>query len=115
LLLLLRRLLLLLEILLAWDVLGNLRRLPLIAAAFVHSAASVVACHLLLRRLRLVMRVLLPELFLRRGDQAKVMLGVLMVGFGGDMVAHRSRIAGELQVFLGDVMGGAANLHIRAV
>jgi hypothetical protein len=107
-------LLLRLEILLARDRLGNLRRLAVVAAAFVRSA-GIVAGHLLLRRLRLVMRVLLPELFLRRGDEAEVMLGMLMVRFCGDVVAHRSRIAGKLQVFLGDVMGGTADLHVRAV
>src|SRR5688572_17068077 len=81
-------LLLLLEILLALHRLRNLRRLAVIAAAFVRRTAGIVAGHLLLRRLRLIMRVLLPELFLRRGDQAKVVLGVLMMRFSGDMIAH---------------------------
>ena len=43
------------------------------------------------------------------------MLGVLMVRFGGDVIADRGRVARELQIFLGDVMRGAADLNVRAV
>ena len=65
--------------------------------------------------LRLVVRVLLAELLLRRGDQAEVVLGVLMMRLGGDVVADRRRIARELQILLGDVMRGAADFHLRSV
>lgn len=90
----LRRLRLLLEILL-WlkillrlEALRNLRRLPIAFATFVSHAAGIVAAGLL-HRLRLVVRVLLAELLLRRGNQAEVVLGVLMVRLGGDVVTGR--------------------------
>ena len=109
--LLLRLLLRLLEILL---VRHPLRGLAGLLVAFVLPSAVVVA-GTLRSRLRLVVRVLLPELLLRRSDQTQVMLGVLMVRLGGDVIANRRRIARELQIFLGDVMGGAADFHLRPV
>ena len=48
-------------------------------------------------------RIVLPELLLRRGDHAIVMLGVLVVVFRRDRVAGRVGIACELEVFLRDV------------
>ena len=54
-------------------------------------------------RLRIVVRVLLAELLLRSGDQAKIMLGVLEVVFGRDRIAGALRVARELEVFLRDV------------
>ena len=61
------------------------------------------------------LRLALPELLLRGGDQAEIVLGVLIVVFGGDRIAGGLRVARELDVFLGDVDGGAADLHVRAV
>ena len=58
---------------------------------------------------------LLPELFLRRRDQPEVMLCVLIVVFGRDRITGALRIARELDVFLCDVGGRAANFHIGAV
>jgi hypothetical protein len=43
------------------------------------------------------------------------MLGMLEIVFGGDRVAGALGIAGELQIFLGDVVRGAADLHLRPV
>ena len=54
-------------------------------------------------------------MLLRRGDQAEIMLGVLIVVFGGDWVAGALRIAGQLEVFLGNVGGIAPDFHIRPV
>ena len=65
-------------------------------------------------RLALI-RLVLPELFLRGGDDAEVMLGVLIEILGGDRIARAQRIAGELNVFLGKMRGGAANLDLGAV
>jgi hypothetical protein len=42
-------------------------------------------------------------------------LGVLVIVLGRDRVAARLRVAGELGVFVGDVLGGAPNLHIRTI
>ena len=67
-----------------------------------------------LRRLLLI-GLVLPELFLRRRDQAEIMLGVLVVVFRRDRIAGRGRIAGQLDVFLGDVIGGAPDFHIGPV
>ena len=48
--------------------------------------------------------LVLAELFLRRCDQAEVMLGMLVVVFGSNRVARcGARIARELEIFLGDV------------
>ena len=67
------------------------------------------------RRRIVVIGILLPELFLRRGDQAEIMFGVLEVVLGRDRIAGALRIARQLHVFLGDMRGGAANFHVGAV
>src|SRR5262249_4309141 len=66
-------------------------------------------------RLLHVLRLVLAGLLLRGRDQAEVMLGVLVVVLGGHRVAGGARIAGELDVFLGDMGGGAADLDVRSV
>ena len=66
------------------------------------------------RALLLIGRVL-PELFLRRRDQTKIMLGVLIVVFRRDRIAGRLRVARQLNVFLGDMVGGAADFHVGTV
>jgi len=71
----------------------------------------VVADRLLAPRLLLV----LPELLLGGGDEAEVVLGVLVVVLGRDRVAGRASIARKLKIFLGDMGGGPADLDIRAV
>jgi hypothetical protein len=65
--------------------------------------------------LRLVIGILLPELFLGRGDQTEIVLGVLVMVLGGDVVTRRRGVARKLQVFLGDGVRGSANLHILTV
>ena len=70
---------------------------------------------LALLRLLIVIGVLLAELFLRSGDQAEIMLGVLVVIFGRHRIARALRVARELDVFLRDVRGGAADLHVGPV
>ena len=64
---------------------------------------------------RLEVRILLPELLLRGGDQAEIMLGVLEIVFGGNRIAGGLGIARKLEIFLRHVIGSSANLHIRAV
>ena len=66
-------------------------------------------------RLRIVIGVLLAELFLRGGDQAEIMLGVLIVILGRHRIAGALRVARELDVFLRDVRGGAADFHVGPV
>src|SRR5262249_35662469 len=62
-----------------------------------------------------IIRVGLAELFLRGGDQAEVMLSMLIVIFRPDRVTGRLRIACKLDVLVGDVRRGSTNLHVRAV
>jgi hypothetical protein len=94
-----------------------LLRLLLTRLAGIVAAILGIAVHILLgrRSLRLIVRILLAELLLRRRDQAQIMLGMLMVRFRSDVVADRGGIARELQVFLGDVVRGAADLNVRPV
>jgi hypothetical protein len=61
------------------------------------------------------LRLVLAELFLGRGDQAEIMLGMLIVILGGDRVAGRARVARQLHVFFRDVGCGAADLDVRPV
>jgi hypothetical protein len=111
--LLLLRLLLRLEVgLLAAEVL--LRLLPALAGVAA-VLGNALGARISWRGLRLVVRILLTELLLRRRDQAQIVLGVLVMGFGGDVVAARGRVACELKIFLGDVVRGAADLNVRAV
>src|SRR5690606_28256584 len=51
----------------------------------------------------------------RRHDDAVVMLGVLEIVFGHHPIAGALRIARQRGVFLGDLLRGAANLHVRPV
>ena len=56
-------------------------------------------------------RALLLRL-LGRGDEAKVMLGMLKIAFRRDRIARRLRIARQLEIFLTDMMRRAANFHV---
>ncbi len=79
---------------------------------------GVVAARLragVLLRLLIVIGVLLAELFLRGGDQAEIMFGVLVVILGGHRIAGTLRVARELDVFFSNVVGGAADLHVGPV
>jgi hypothetical protein len=58
---------------------------------------------LLMRLLLVVVRVLLTKLFLRCGDQAKVVLGVLIIILSGHRVARTLRVTRELDVFFRDM------------
>ena len=58
---------------------------------------------------------LLLDLLAIGHDDAAVVLGMLQIVLGEHRVAGRLRVAGERQIFLGDMRRGAADLHIRAV
>jgi len=75
----------------------------------------VVAVQAVLVRFALLERLILPELFLRRGDQAEVMFGVLIVILGRHRIAGGRRITRKLDVLFGDVIRGTADFHIRPV
>ena len=61
------------------------------------------------------LRLVLAELLLGGGDQAEIMLGMLIVVLGGDRIAGGARVARQLHVFFGDVGGGAADLDVGSV
>ena len=64
---------------------------------------------------RLEVRIVLAELLLRRRDQAEIMFGVLEIIFRRDRIAGRLGVTRKLEIFIRDVIGRAANLHVRAV
>jgi hypothetical protein len=119
--LLIVRRLVLLRLLLLARIVGLLLRRERLAAhgrlvivAVVKRVVGVIAA--LLRLLLLIERRLgLPKVFLRGGDQAEIMLGVLVVVFCRDRIAGALRIAGQLQVFLGNVRGIAPDLQVRSI
>jgi hypothetical protein len=70
---------------------------------------------LLMWLLLVVVRVLLTKLFLRRGDQAEVVLGVLIIILGGHRVARPLRVTRELDVFFRDMRSGTADFDVGTV
>jgi hypothetical protein len=113
------RLLVLLRLLLAL-IIGLLLRRERLAAhgrlviiAVVKRVVGVIAA--LLRLLLIERRLGLPKVFLRGGDQAEIMLGVLVVVFCRDRIAGALRIAGQLQVFLGNVRCITPDLQVRSI
>src|SRR5262249_40124799 len=60
-------------------------------------------------------RLVLAELLLHGRDHAEIVLGVLIVVFGGHRIAGRLGVARELHVLLRDMVRGAANFDVRAV
>jgi hypothetical protein len=118
--LLMVRLLVLLRLLLLARIVGLLlwrerlaadRRLVIVAV--VKRVIGVDAA--LLRLLLIERRLGLPQVFLRGGYQAEIMLGVLVVVFGRDRIAGALRVAGQLKVFLGNVRCIASDLQVRSV
>jgi hypothetical protein len=69
----------------------------------------------LLLRLLVVIGVLLAELFLRGGDQAKVMLGMLIVILSCDRIARALGVACELDVFFRNVGSCTADFDVGTV
>ncbi len=68
-----------------------------------------------LLRLLVVVRILLTELLLRRGDKTEIMFGMLVVIFRGHRVAGSLRVARKLDVFFRDMRSCAANFDVRPV
>jgi hypothetical protein len=78
--------------------------------AIVLAVVAAVADRLIAARL-----LVLPELLLSRRDQAEAMLGMLVIVLGRNGVAGGARVTRKLEIFLGNVRGGAANLDVRSV
>ena len=70
---------------------------------------------LLLLRLLVVIWILLSELFLRGGNQAKIVLGMLIVVLGRNRVARTLRVSRELDIFFRYMRSGAANFDVGTV
>ncbi len=88
---------------------GGLVVIAVVVAVIAEIAARVA------RLLLLVIGLALAKLFLRGGDQAEIMLGVLIIIFRGDRISGALRVAGELEIFFGNVRGRASDFYILAV
>src|SRR6516162_8876192 len=82
---------------------------------FVLAVVKTVGATHLTGLLLLVIGLALTELFLRGSDQAKIMLGVLIVIFRGDRISGALRVTGQLKIFLGNVRRRSPNLHVLPV
>jgi hypothetical protein len=65
--------------------------------------------------LLLVIGLTLAELLLRRGDDAEIVLGMLIVILRRDRIAGALRVTSELQILFGDVGRGSADFYVRPV
>lgn len=69
----------------------------------------------LLRLLLVVRRLTLPKLLLGRGDQPKIMLGVLVIVFRCNWIARALRVARQLEIFFPNVGCRSANFYVRSI
>jgi hypothetical protein len=101
----------------------SVRRIParlhglLVAAALlvtvIEGVVAHVASHIGFGTIEL--RILLTELFLRGGDQAVVVLRMLIVVLGRHRIAGGLRVARQLNILLGDVSRISADLYVGSV
>ncbi len=61
------------------------------------------------------LRLVLAELLLSSGNQAEIVLGMLVVILRGDGISRRAGITGKLDVFLGNMGGSPTDLDVRSV
>lgn len=66
-------------------------------------------------RLLLVIGLTLPELLLRRSDDAEIVLGVLIIIFRCNRVPGTLRVTGKLKILFGDMGRRTANFYVRPV
>ena len=98
----------------AWFILAH-ERLGFIVIAVKTLVGVLLAGRTLLLRLLVVIRVLLTELFLCGSDQAKIMLGMLIVVLSGDRITRTLCVARELDIFFRDMRSGAADFDVGTV
>ena len=98
----------------AWFILAH-ERLGFIVIAVKTLVGVLLAGRTLLLRLLVVIRVLLTELFLRGSDQAKIMLGMLIVVLSGNRITRTLCVARELDIFFRDMRSGAADFDVGTV
>jgi hypothetical protein len=90
-------------------------RLGVVIIAVKSLVGVLLAGGALLLRLLIVIRVLLTELLLRGSNQAKIVLGMLIVVLGRDRIARALCVACELDIFFRDVRSGAANFDVGTI
>jgi hypothetical protein len=66
-------------------------------------------------RLLLVIGLTLPELLLRRSDDAEIVLGVLIIIFRCNRIPGALRVTGKLKILFGDMRRRTANFYVRPV
>ena len=88
---------------------GGLIAVVAIVVTVIGKVAALLAAALL------IVGLALAKLLLRRGDHAEVMLGMLIIVLGGYRVPGTLRIAGKLEIFLGDVRCRSPDFHVRSV
>ena len=98
----------------AWFILAH-ERLGFIVISVKTLVGVLLAGRTLLLRLLVVIWVLLTELFLRGSDQAKIMLGMLIVVLSGDRITRTLCVARELDIFFRDMRSGAADFDVGTV
>jgi hypothetical protein len=59
--------------------------------------------------------VLQTELLLGGGNQPEIMFSVLEIALGLHMIASGLRVAAELEIFLRNILGGAANFDVGTI
>jgi hypothetical protein len=101
-------------------VLAHILIIVIVAFVAVVAAAGLLwlatgSAALLMRLLLVVVRILLTKLFLRRGDQAEIVLGVLIIILGGHRVARPLRVARKLNVFFRDMRSRASDFDVGPV
>ncbi|MGY3370280.1 hypothetical protein ACVWZL_007405 [Bradyrhizobium sp. GM2.4] len=93
-----------------WDKTRFLAEIREILAVVLAVVTAVVADGLVAARL-----LVLPELFLSRRDQTKIMLGMLVVVLGRNGVSGGARVARELEILFSNMRSRAADLDVRSV
>ncbi len=83
--------------------------------AFVVAVVGGIAAHVATLLLRLVKGLGLAKLFLRDGDQAKIMFGVLIIILGGNRISGALRVAGKLEIFFGNVGCRSPDFYVLPV
>jgi len=117
---LLRLIVLLIVVLLARIIRLRLARGERLAADMGLLAIAVVVAVIgsrahLAGRLLLVIGLTLPELLLRRSDDAEIVLGVLIIIFRCNRVPGTLRVTRKLKILFGDMGRRTANFYVRPV
>src|SRR5579872_2462505 len=81
----------------------------------IHVIVAVVGRIATLLATLLIIGLALAKLLLGCGNQAEIMLGVLIIILGGDGIARTLRVPRQLEIFFRNMGGCSSNLHVRSV